>query len=131
VLGYGLLVDGRWLLVVLPLSILHVAAAWILRRRLSDARVQVRLAYALVVGLGLLPHGEALLWVAAIGTQLLLAINYCFAARVLALMPWNRRKPLTLDLVRCNFFSLRSVVPWSRSAAAGRGGCEHEMFSHE
>lgn len=58
--------------------------------------VQVRALYVLALLVG----PPSLQWVAIAGTLVLLVFDYCIVARFLALMPWNRRQPLTLALVR-------------------------------
>jgi len=67
--------------------------------------VQVRIAYLGLLALGLWPP---LRWVHAVqlvGTSAMVLAGYCLLARLLSLMPWNRRQPLTPRLVAVTLFS--------------------------
>ena len=80
--------------------------------------VQVRAAYLglLVVGAWLFPTVHVL---QLAGTTILLVFDYCPLARMLSLMPWNRRGPLTLARLRATF--LLPPVSGSIAAALDRG----------
>lgn len=67
--------------------------------------VQVRLAYAALLGVALLPGLHWLFWIPAIGTTAQVLFGYCALARLLSLLPWNRHEPLTWDLARRTFIS--------------------------
>ncbi|HEY5950379.1 MAG TPA: hypothetical protein VIV40_33035 [Kofleriaceae bacterium] len=58
--------------------------------------VQVRVTYLILIAL----DQSWLHWAQIAGTLVLLGFDYCPIARLLALMPWNRRQPLTFALVR-------------------------------
>jgi len=57
---------------------------------------QVRLAYSGLLVLALLPPLRWLYWIPAIGTLAQVLFGYCFLARCLSLMPWNRNGPLNI-----------------------------------
>lgn len=61
--------------------------------------LQVRTGYFALLILGLWPPLAFLYWMLLGGTLMLLAFDYCAMARMLALMPWNRRVPLSAALV--------------------------------
>jgi hypothetical protein len=65
--------------------------------------VQVRVAYFLILTATLWPPLHWLVWLPAIGTPAQVLIGYCLLARALSLLPWNRREPLSWDLVRRTF----------------------------
>ena len=67
--------------------------------------VQVRMVYAAILLAFLWPPLNLLYWWPVIGTFALVAFGYCFLARFMSLMPWNRREPLTWRLIRRTFFS--------------------------
>lgn len=67
--------------------------------------VQVRLAYTALLALALWEPMNWLFWVPAIGTPAQVLFGYCSLARCLSLLPWNRREPLSADLVRRTFLS--------------------------
>lgn len=60
--------------------------------------VQVRVAYTALLLLALWEPMNLLFWVPAIGTPAQVLFGYCTLARCLALLPWNRRDPLTWRL---------------------------------
>jgi len=67
--------------------------------------VQVRLAYTAMLLLALWEPMNWLFWLPAIGTPAQVLFGYCTLARCLSLMPWNRREPLSTELVRRTFLS--------------------------
>jgi hypothetical protein len=85
------------------LSIVQVAHQALRTRGLWALSVQVRVLFLGVLLLGTLPGLWPLhaLQVAGIAVRVLL--DYCIAARLLSLMPWNRSGPLTLGGVRAAF----------------------------
>lgn len=66
--------------------------------------VQVRLAYLLLLITGLWPPLGFIHGIQLIGTSAAVAVDYCFLARVLSLLRWNRTEPLSSELVRRTFF---------------------------
>jgi hypothetical protein len=62
--------------------------------------VQIRVAYTALLAVAFVPGLQWLYWLPMAGTYALVFFGYCLMARVLSLMPWNRREPLTLDLLR-------------------------------
>lgn len=67
--------------------------------------VQIRVAYTLILLGGQIPGLRWLNWVPMAGTFGLVIFGYCPLARMLALCPWNRTEPLTLDLMRRTFLT--------------------------
>ena len=63
-------------------------------RRAGSLTVQVRWLYLLALLLGLVPVLRSLLVLALAGVWANIVFGYCLAARLLALMPWNRSTPL-------------------------------------
>ena len=74
-------------------------------RSMTAFPVQVRLAYAAIFLLALWPPLRWLFWWPAVGTLALVLFGYCFLARCLSLLPWNRRQPLSWRLVRRTFLA--------------------------
>jgi len=89
--------QAYWLL--LALSGFQVAWFRLRKGRSAAFPVQVRVAFLmLIAGVGWEPlHGLA--YLPAIGTWAQALFGYCALARTLSLTPWNRRQPLTWDLV--------------------------------
>lgn len=46
-----------------------------------------------------------LVWIPAIGLTARLTVNYCLLARLMSLLPWNRKQPLSWALVKKTLFS--------------------------
>lgn len=93
--------EGFWL--AIGLSAFQVAHFRAREGSFSAFPVQVRVAYTAMLILFLpLP---VLYWIPAIGTPAVVLFGYCTLARCLSLMPWNRREPLSVDLVRRTFLS--------------------------
>jgi hypothetical protein len=68
--------------------------------RIGALPVQVRIAYLGLLLAALAAPLAFIHWLVLVGTLARVAFDYCPLARTLALMPWNRRRPLTLELVR-------------------------------
>ncbi len=87
------------------ISLVQVAQFALRERSLTAFPVQVRLAYAVVLLVALWPPLRWLFWWPAVGTLALVLFGYCFLARCLSLLPWNRREPLSWRLVRRTFLA--------------------------
>jgi len=60
---------------------------------------QVRLAWFALLLAGLWPPLTPIHWIMLVGTSARLLTDYCLLARLIALLPWNRRTPLSAALV--------------------------------
>jgi hypothetical protein len=69
-------------------------------RSLRAFDVQVRVAYLLLLCLGLAGPLWPLHLIQFVGVNALLVADYCPLARLLVLLPWNRDVPLTAALLR-------------------------------
>jgi hypothetical protein len=87
------------------LTALQVVHQGVRARNLSALPVQVRAAYLSLLLLGIWPPLRVLHPLQLAGTVALVVFDYCPLARLLALMPWNRRRPFTFALVRSTFLS--------------------------
>ena len=67
--------------------------------------MQVRAAYLVLLLLAGWPPFRWLLFLLLAGLLTRVVFDYCLLARLLSLMPWNRKRPLTLALVRATFLS--------------------------
>src|SRR5262245_9327642 len=61
--------------------------------------VQIRLTYVALLAVAWMLPVPWLFWSPALGTFALVLFGYCLLARLLSLMPWNRTKPISLDLI--------------------------------
>lgn len=67
--------------------------------------VQVRIAYLGLLFLGLWRPLGAIHWIQLVGTSAMVLFGYCFLARCLSLLPFNRSEPLNAALLVRTFFS--------------------------
>ena len=84
------------------LQALHFAAA---RRSLRAFDVQVRVVYLMLLVVGTAGLLWPIHWIQFVGVNALLVADYCLLARLLVLMPWNRRATFSLGLLRWALFS--------------------------
>jgi len=106
---YWLITDGlliaklsgwAWgLPLLIALTAVQAVHFLLLERRIMAFPVQVRLGYLLLLVGGAWPPLRFIHWLQLAGTTAVVAVGYCPLARMLALMPWNRREPLTLSLI--------------------------------
>ena len=97
------------------------------RRGLSALDVQVRWFYLGLLLLGTLPPMRWLLVVLFLGLMARLAAEYCLAARLLVLLPWNRAVPFSAALLRWVLLSPPApgsiavrLAEWGRQASSAR-----------
>lgn len=67
--------------------------------------VQVRIGYLLLLLLASMPVLNWLFWIPTIGTWAQVIFGYCTMARLVSLLPWNRRQSFSLTLVAKTFLS--------------------------
>lgn len=72
---------------------------------LTSFPAQVRLAYLALLIIGLWPPLRIVHWIQLAGTTAMVLTGYCFLARCLSLLPFNRTEPLTGRLLLGTFFS--------------------------
>ncbi len=65
--------------------------------------VQVRIGYLVWMLAGLWSPLAFFHWIQLAGTAMAVLLDYCPMARMLSLLPWNRRRPLTWRLVASTF----------------------------
>jgi hypothetical protein len=90
---------------VIGLTLVQAGHYLLRERRMNALPVQVRLGYLGLLLLGQWPPLSFIYWIQLAGTTAMVCFDYCPLARCLSLMPWNRRQPLTLSLVRRTFLS--------------------------
>ena len=94
----GWSLEWDWgLQLVMVWVLIHTTHYLVREKHITAFPVQVRLAYLLLLILGAYPPLGFLHWLQFLGTTVSLTDDYCFLARVMALMPWNRQRPLTLE----------------------------------
>ena len=100
-------------------------------RSLTAFSVQVRLVYTAILLVDILWAPLRLhLWWMAFFTLMVVLFDWCLLSRIMVLMPWNRKEPMSRRLLRTTFLSgpvkgsivnarHPQEVPAARSAAAG------------
>ena len=76
------------------LTVLHGHYFIVRGNRLTSFPLQVRIAYLLLLVAGLWAPLAFIHWLQLAGTTVRVLFAYCFLARTLSLMPWNRQGPL-------------------------------------
>ena len=66
---------------------------------------QVRLVYLALLVIGLWRPFGFIHWIQLVGTTVMVLVGYCFLARCLSLLPFNRNEPLSLRLISRTFLS--------------------------
>lgn len=67
--------------------------------------LQIRVAFTVLLVVCQLPFLRTLLWLPTLGTLAFVLFGYCPMARLLSLLPGNRREPLSAGLLRRTFFT--------------------------
>ena len=104
-LGASLAGGKAGLTVAIALTTLAGIHLGLRARSMVALPVQVRAVYLGVLLLGSWPPLRALHWLQLAGTAVVLVFDYCVLARLLSLLPWNRRMPLTRARLRATFLS--------------------------
>jgi hypothetical protein len=105
--------------------VLLSAQTWFFWRKSGSVRtinVQIRASYTLLLVLSYVPQLRWFYWLIAVGTGALLVFGYCFVARTLSLLSWNRVEPLSLDLLRRTYLNVPAV--WRSQVHSSCGGTD-------
>lgn len=94
-LTYGVLVDPVGLFLAVGLTMINLLHFAVRADRFTAFPVQVRFFYLLLLLLALPEAMRWLFWIPMIGTWAQVLVGYCTMARLVSLLPWNRREPLT------------------------------------
>lgn len=99
--GWG---DGfLWAIALTAFQMIHFA---IRERSITAFPVQVRFGYLLLLLVALPAPLQLLYWVPVIGTWAQIFFGYCTMARLVSLLPWNRKEPFSFALVKRTFLSV-------------------------
>jgi hypothetical protein len=108
------------------LSAANAAHASWRTRRVTSLPVQVRVAYLVLLVVGMWPPARFVHWMQGVGTVTMLVFDYCPLARLLVLLPWNRTHALTWRFVRRLFLT----PPVAGSILAVLGCSANEAVVH-
>ncbi|HEY4128032.1 MAG TPA: hypothetical protein VGN70_08320 [Gammaproteobacteria bacterium] len=82
------------------LTLIQLVIFIAMKRSLTAFPVQVRLVYLLLLLVAFPEPLRLIYWLPAVGTWVLVLFAYCPMARTLSLMPWNRKEPFSLALLK-------------------------------
>lgn len=125
----GLIGNTGGFVAAIALSLAHSAIVVWKYRSLTPYPVQIPVAYAVMLIVCLLPELRWVNWLAMLGTFARLFFGYCPMARILSLMPWNRREPLTGGLLARTFFSAPVMGRADHGLPLRLGRCELEAHA--
>ena len=90
---------------VIALNAIQVFHFLLREKSLVAFPVQVRITYFGLLFLAQAPFMFWIFWWQLIGTAAMVLFQYCFLARLVSLMPWNLKEPLTPAVIKRTFFS--------------------------
>lgn len=90
---------------VIGLNIVQLIHFVIREKSISAFPVQVRATYLGLLILSQAPFMFWILWWQLIGTAAMILFGYCFLARCMSLMPWNKTEDYSISLFKRTFFS--------------------------
>jgi hypothetical protein len=91
--------------VVIGLTAIQVVHFMLRERSASSFPVQVRVGYLALLLAGQWGPLYFIYFIQIIGTTAMVLFDYCPLARFLSLMPWNRREPFSMDLLKRTVFN--------------------------
>ena len=90
---------------VIGLNIVQLVHFVLREKSVTAFPVQVRLTYLGLLFLSQAPYMIWILWWQLIGTAAMVLTGYCFLARCMSLMPWNKTEDYSIALIKRTFFS--------------------------
>lgn len=101
----GVSLEPFALKLAIALTALQVVHFYVRAANFSNFALQVRIAYLLLLLVALYPPLFFIFYLQIIGTTAMVLVNYCFLARMMSLMPWNKVEPYSRQLIFNTFFS--------------------------
>lgn len=106
ILLVGVVADSNHSLqAVIALNAVQVIHFVFRERSLTAFPVQVRITYFGLLFLAQLPFMFWIFWWQLIGTAAMVFFEYCFLARCLSLLPWNKKEAYSLEMIKLTFLS--------------------------
>ena len=90
---------------VIVLNAIQVIHFILREKSLLAFPVQVRITYFGLLFLAQAPFMFWIFWWQLIGTSAMVLYEYCFLARCLSLIPWNKKEDYSLGLIKRTFLS--------------------------
>lgn len=92
-------------LLAIGLTVFQLIHFIIRERGFSAFPVQVRFGYLLLLLIALPDQLQLIYWIPTVGTWAQVLFGYCTMARMVSLLPWNRKEAFSLVLVKRTFLS--------------------------
>ena len=90
---------------VVALNIIQVIHFALREKSVTAFPVQVRTTYLGLLFISQAPYMIWIIWWQLIGTAAMVFFKYCFLARCMSLMPWNKSEKYSVDLFKRTFLS--------------------------
>jgi uncharacterized membrane protein YedE/YeeE len=98
--GYSLCLQA-----VIALNIVQVVHFIIREKSISAFPIQVRITYLGLLFAAQAPYMVWIFWWQLIGTSAMISFGYCFLARILSLLPWNKKESYSLEMLKKTFLT--------------------------
>ncbi len=97
--------NSQSLQAIITLNAIQVIHFILREKSLVTFPVQVRITYFALLFLAQAPFMFWIFWWQLIGTSAMVFFEYCFLARCLSLLPWNKNENYSLELIKRTFLS--------------------------
>jgi len=97
--------NAECLQAVIALSAMQVIHFMLREKSLTAFPIQVRITYFGLLFVAQAPFMFWTFWWQLIGTSAMVLFEYCFLARCLSLLPWNKKEPYSLEMIKRTFLS--------------------------
>lgn len=104
-LANALFIDRDAIKLAIGLSVAQIPLFALRGGGLLSFPAQVRIAYTGLLIAGLWWPLQFIHWMQLVGTTVMVLFGYCFLARCLSLLPINRKRPLSIELIADTFLS--------------------------
>jgi len=104
-LTYGVIWNELGFILAMGLTFVQVLHYIIREKSIKAFPVQVRFWYLMLLLVSFPEMMQWLYWIPCIGTWAQIIFGYCAMARMVSLLPWNRKEDFTLKLVKRTFLS--------------------------
>ena len=93
-------------LLAIGLTVFQLIHFTIRERSITSFPIQVRLGYLLLLLIALPEKLQLIYWIPMIGTWAQVLFGYCTMARMVSLLPWNRKEAFSFALLKRTFLSV-------------------------
>ena len=93
-------------LLAIGLTLFQLIHFTIRERSITSFPIQVRLGYLLLLLIALPEKLQLIYWIPMIGTWAQVLFGYCTMARMVSLLPWNRKEAFSFALLKRTFLSV-------------------------